>query len=283
MKSISKGKNFTQSLFIVVFLKLISHILFMTSFIASPIAFAQAPDITTSSIIAHGAVTIYANSLPFNPASGVSSNTISIVVAVPLINQSITFIPLSPMVVGGKDQTPVVTSTGFMAVEVISNTPSVCTIDFSKVHGVILVSGSVPENSTLVKLRIPSHATTVKTVFLISAYSSDEETVAGYFIARIAAVESNGASVRRFKEAIEINVPAGAKEGFPYLSYDGIRWHRLLKHESEELSSNLHAGYFVEDDGRIAIISDYLMLFGIRKPQAPLTIISPVEKLSVLA
>lgn len=295
-----------------------------------------------------GTIVIVAESSAFDPASGVSSNELAIVIAAPLIRQSTTFKTLAPMTVGGKDQAPIASSSSFLDVEIMSNTPSVCTIDFAKVHAVaagtcslkasqpgneeyapapvitqtvvvlanptekllvtkpvnvattlgsamydpdsidggyasVLVAGSGPKNAILVKLLIPGQATTIKTVFLISAYSSDEETAAGYFIARIAAVASNGTPIRRFKEAIEISIPAGSKEGFPYWSYDGNRWYRLIKLETEELPSNLHAGYFVEDDGRIAIFSDYLMLFGFRKPQAPLSIISPIEKLSVLA
>ena len=294
-----------------------------------------------------GTIVIAANSSAFDPVGGVASNELIIVVAAPLIRQSITFKTFAPMAVGGKDQATTATSSSFLDVGIMSNTPSVCTIDFAKVHAVaagtcslkasqpgneeyapapvitqtvvvksnptekilevkpvdvattlgsamydpdsidgghasVLVAGSGTENATLVKLLIPSHATTVKTVFLISAYSSDEETAAGYFIARIAAVASNGMPIRRFKEAIEINIPLGANDAYPYWSYDGNRWYRLIKLETEELPSNLHAGYFVEGDGRIAIFSDYLMLFGFRKPQAPLSIISPVEKLSVL-
>lgn len=295
-----------------------------------------------------GTLAITAESSAFDPASGVLSHELTINIAAPLIGQSIIFAKLNPMTVGGKDQAPIASSSSFLNVEIMSNTPSVCTIDFAKVHAVaagtcslkasqpgneryapapvitqsvvvsanptekisetkpvdvattlgsamydpdsidggyasVLISGSGPKNATLVKLLIPSNATTVKTVFLISAFSSDEETAAGYFIARIAAVASDGASIHRFKKAIQINIPAGANEGFPYWSYDGNRWYRLLKLETKELPSNRHAGYFVEDDGRIAIFSDYLMLVGFRKPQTPLSIISPVDKLSVLA
>lgn len=69
-------------------------------------------------------------------------------------------------------------------------------------------------------------------------------------------------------------------DGFPYWSYVGNSWHRLLKLDIEVLPSNLHAGYFVEADGRIVIFSDYLTLFGFRKAQAPLSVISPLEKLN---
>lgn len=403
MKLSAKELSGRKRRFIMIFLQLIPLLLFTTSIIPMPQAWAIAPMITSSSTITSGAlnpapiivgvgfaanvdkfdfsvntgktnlkydsvafidtthlrfnfhgtastgtIVISAESMAFDPASGESSNEISIVIVAPLIGQFITFKALAPMIVAGKDQAPIVSSNSFLNVEIMSNTPSVCTIDFTKIHAVavgtcylkafqrgneeyapapditqavvvsanptekisqtklvdvatalgsamynpdsigggyasVLVAGTRPENATLVKLLIPSHATKVKTVFLISAYSSDEETSAGYFIARIAAVTADGAAIRRFKEAIEINIPMGAKEGFPYWSYDGIRWYRLLKLETEKLPSTVHAGYFVETDGRIAIFSDYLMLFGFRKPQVPLSVISPVEKLKVLA
>ena len=295
-----------------------------------------------------GTIAIIANSSAFDPASGMTSNELTIVVAAPLIGQTITFNTLAPMAVGGKDQAPIATSSSFLSVEITSNTPSVCTIDFSKVHAVaagtcslkatqtgddkyapapvvtlkvivtdaptekksdtkpvdvsinlrsavydpaltsgdfssLLATGSGSEHFTLVKLLIPNHATKAKIVFLVSAFSNDEETAAGYFIARIVAVTSDGASIRRFIKAIEVNIPAGTKDGFPYWSDDGNSWHRLLKLETRSLTSNLQAGYFVEADGRITIFTDYLKLFGFRKPQALLSVVSPVDKLNVSA
>ena len=297
-----------------------------------------------------GTITIAANSSAFSPASGVSSNILSIVVAVPLINQAITFNPLSPMVVGGKDQAPVVSSTSFMPVEVISNTPSVCTLDFAKVHAVaagncslrasqsgdsvyapaspvtknVLVSANPAvksaepspnivatnlgsavydpnsvesgyisvlvassdqsfENSTLVKIVIPKLATTATTVILISAYSSDAETAAGYFVARIAAVNASGASVREFAKDFEVNLPAPARGAQPYYSNDGLLWEPLTNIDTEVLSPELHSAYFIEADGRIAILSHHFMLFGFRAAQETLTPISAVKKLDIAA
>ena len=295
-----------------------------------------------------GTITISANASAFVSLESQSSNTIEIIVPVALLKQIITFKPLAAMQVGSADQAPIVTANSGLNVVITSNTPSVCTIDFSKVHAVgagtcsvkatqagnsvyeaatsvvvtllvseevtvntasavkaelstrlssltydpnspdgayasVLVAGnsSSSENSTLLKLLVPPQATSVKTVFLISAYSSDEETAAGYFVARVAAVSSDGSSVRRFKEPIEINFPAGAKDADPYWSYDAINWYPLQQIKTEVLPSNQHAGYFVEADGRVAFLSDYLMLFGFRKPQLPLNTSSPVEQLTV--
>ena len=295
-----------------------------------------------------GTISISAESSAFAPDLGHASNSIGITVAAPLIFQTISFANLLPMKVGDKDQVINVSSSSDLKVVVESNTPSVCTIDFSKIHAVaagicsvkaiqtgntlyaaattvtktievsanpadvvaevkpieiatklgfvlydpdqtndtyaqVLVAGNTSgsENSHLVKLRIPPKAISTKTVFLVSALSSDEESAAGYFVARITAVASNGSSIRRFQKAIEINIPAGAKDSSPYWSYDEISWYPLQKIDSEALPANLHTAYFVEDDGRIAILTDYLMYFGLRKAQTNLSIISPVTKLAL--
>jgi hypothetical protein len=295
-----------------------------------------------------GTIEISADGAAFDPNAGHSSSSIEIIVAAPLIPQSISFVNLLPMKVGAIDQTINVTASSPLAVVVESNTPSVCTIDFSKIHAVapgtcsvkaiqtgnsvyaaattvtktmevsadpalvvtavksvdvatklgsalydpdqkdgayieVLVAGnkSTNENSHLVKLLIPSDAISSKVVFLISSLSTDEENAAGYFVARITAVTSDGTTIRKFKKAIEINIPAGAKDSFPYGSLDQITWYRLQKLDSEALPSNLHTGYFVEDDGRIAILSDNLMYFGLRKVQAPLSVISPATKIAL--
>jgi len=299
-------------------------------------------------VASEGAITISADASAFNPNAAHSSNTIEFSVAAPLIPQTISFANVLPMKVGDKDQVIYVSSTSSIKVVVESNTPSVCTIDFSKIHAVaagtcsveaiqagntlyaaattvtktiavsanpklvvaevkpievatklgsalydpdqtentyinVLVAGSDSgnENSQLVKLLIPPEAISTKAVFLVSSLSSNEESAAGYFVARVSAVSSDGTSIRRFKKAIEINIPAGAKDSFPYWSFDQISWYRLQKLDSEVLPSNLHTGYFVEDDSRIAFLTDYLMYFGLRKAQASLSIISPVAKLAL--
>jgi hypothetical protein len=299
-------------------------------------------------IASEGTITISADASAFSPNGGHTSNSIEIAVAAPLILQTISFANILPMKVGDKDQSINVSASSSLKVVVESNTPSVCTIDFSKIHAVaagtcsiratqtgnshyaaatsvtktmavsanptavvaevkpakvatklgsalfdpeqandtyaeVLVAGSNTgnENSYLVKLLIPPDALSTKAVFLVSSLSSDEDNAAGYFVARITAVTSNGSAIRRFENAIEINIPAGAKDSFPYWSLDEISWYRLQKLDSEALPSNQHAGYFVEADGRIAIFTDYLMYFGLRKVQTALSIISPVTKLAL--
>lgn len=299
-------------------------------------------------VASEGIITISANGSAFDPNAGHSSNTIEIVVAAPLISQTISFANLLPMKVGDKDQSINVSSTSSLDVLVKSNTPSVCTIDFEKLHAVaagicslnasqmgnslyaaaitvtktivvsanpanvvaevkpvvvatklgtalydpdeandtyvnVLVAGknTGSESADLVKLLIPPRAISTDAVFLISALSSDEESAAGYFAARITAVTSLGSSIRKFKKVVEINIPAGAKDSSPYWSYDEVSWYRLQKLDSEALPTNLHVGYFVEPDGRIAILTDYLMYFGNRKAQTNLSIVSPVAKLTL--
>lgn len=301
-------------------------------------------------VASEGTITISADASAFYPNAGHTSNSIEIVVAAPLILQTISFANVLPMKVGDKDQVINVSASSSLKVVVESNTPSVCTIDFSKIHAVaagtcsikatqtgnsryaaattvtktvaisanpaavvaevkpvkvatklgsasydpdqpndtyveVLVAGSQSgdENSHLVKLLIPPDAISTKAVFLVSSFSSDEESAAGYFAARITAVTSNGSAIRKFQKAIEINIPSGAKDSFPYWSFDEISWYRLQKLDSEALPANQHAGYFVEADGRIAILTDYLMYFGLRKAQTALSIISPVTKLAVSA
>lgn len=299
-------------------------------------------------VASEGTITISAEASAYTPNAGHSSNTIELVIAAPLISQTISFANILPMKVGDKDQAIYVSSTSSLKVVVESNTPSVCTIDFSKIHAVaagtcsvkaiqtgnslyaaattvtktiaisanpkavvtevkpvevatrlgsalydpdksddayikVLVAGSNSgnENSQLVKLLIPSGAITTKAVILVSSLSSDEESAAGYFVARITAVAADGTTIRKFKKPIEVNIPAGAKDSFPYWSFDQISWYRLQKLESEDLPTNLHTGYFVEDDGRIAVLTDYLMYFGLRKAQSSFSIISPVSKLAL--
>lgn len=132
-----------------------------------------------------------------------------------------------------------------------------------------------PNKAVLVKLLIPKGATDVPVVFLISAFSSDQETSAGYFVVRTKMINEDGKLISRLKSRIEINIPAGAIAGIPSWSLDGMSWHTLGRLESEVIRADVHAGYFIEKDGRIAIFSDYLMLFGFRKAQAPLTITPP--------
>jgi hypothetical protein len=128
------------------------------------------------------------------------------------------------------------------------------------------------ENATPVKLLVPPGATDTPVVFLISSYSTDAQSLDGYFVARIKAIAPDGTPSLHLKKPIEINIPAGASGSFPAWSYDAITWYKLKKLESEVLPADLHTGYFVEKDGRIAVLTDYLMLFGHRKDQAPLKI-----------
>jgi len=287
-----------------------------------------------------GTVTIQANASAFLPLASESSNTISIVVHAPLKSQSISFTTPMPMKVKDLDQSPKAVSTSGLMVVLTSNTPSICTIDFLKIHAVsagtcsitatqngnsnystaisvertftiigvdliipnepnppvqevtnlgsatydpknasstyisvLVASGdSNPNKATLVKLLVPPHTTDAPVVFLISSFSSDEETAAGYFVARIKSTFSDGIPNPRLKKSIEINIPAGAHGSFPSWSFDGSIWYKLEALSTEELPTDLHAGYFVEKDGRIAILSDYLMLFGFKKSQLPLKI-----------
>jgi hypothetical protein len=295
-----------------------------------------------------GTIQILAEASAFAPNAGHPSNQIEIFVAAPLILQTISFANILPISVGDKDQVLVVSSTSLLPVEVISNTPSVCTIDFVKVHAVaagtcsvkaiqpgnslyapaqdvtknvlildnsalkkagtepivaktnlgsaiydptsvesgyisVLVSSSDQsvDNSTFIKLVIPKNATSSKTLILISAYSSDAQTGAGYFVARVAAVDASGASVREFEKNFELNIPSPTNGALPYYSFDGSSWIPLTKLSTEELPPEIHSAYFIESDGRIAILSRHFMLFGFRATQKTLAPIAPVEKLNV--
>lgn len=290
-----------------------------------------------------GIITIQANSSAFFPVATSASNTISIAVPAPLAPQSISFTTPAAMTVKSLDQIPKATASSGLSVLLSSNTPSVCTIDFLKIHAVaagicsitatqignsvvapalavtkifavsalpsvtpippgvpdevvtnlgsasydpknasttyvsVLVAGETadPKTATFVKLFIPAGATEAPVVFLISAFSSDAETATGYFVVRIKSSTAVGTSISRFKKSIEINIPAGAIEGIPFWSFDGFIWHKLNQIKTEVMPSNLHAAYFVEKDGRIAIFTDYLMLFGFRQNQSILAISPP--------
>lgn len=287
-----------------------------------------------------GTITIQANVSAFSPVAIEPSNIISLVVPAPLLTQSISFITPSTMRVKDPDQIPKATATSGLTVVLVSNRPSVCTIDFLKIHavaagtcsitatqngnsiylpatpvektftilGVDLVTqgqpdqpvqkvtnlgsatydpknasstyisvlvgdaNSNPKNATLVKLLLRPGTTDAPVVFLISSFSSVEETAAGYFVARIKSTTLDGTLNLRLKKSIEINLPAGAPGSFPAWSLDGLTWFKLKALSAEVLPADLHAGYFVEKDGRIAFLSDYLMIFGFKKSQLPFKI-----------
>ena len=103
------------------------------------------------------------------------------------------------MKVKDPDQSPKATSTSGLTVFLVSNKPSVCTIDFLKIHAV--AAGTCSITATQNGNSIYSPATSVEktftiigvdpvtpgepdppVVFPISSISSDEETAAGYFV-----------------------------------------------------------------------------------------------------
>ena len=287
-----------------------------------------------------GTITIQATASAFLPMASEASNTISIVVPVPLIAQSITFILPITMKLYDNDITPKATATSGLTVVLTSNTPSVCAIYFFLIHAIsagtcsimatvngnliysqaipvtrsflVLANNPVtpleptnptevvtnlgtlshdpkkpsggyisvlvanesadPKDATLIKMLIPAKTTEVPVVFYFSAYSTDEETAEGYFVVRIISTTSDGTPIARLKKIIEINVPAGAPGSLPSWSFDGFTWYKLKALVTRKLPSDLHAGYFVEKDGRVAIMSDYLMLFGFKKSQVPFKI-----------
>jgi hypothetical protein len=99
-----------------------------------------------------GTIKIQAAATAFDPVAGDVSNTLSIDIPDALINQLISFKAPSSMSVGDADQAPIASSSSFLSVETMSNTPSVCTIDFSKIHavsaGTCLIKASQAGNST---------------------------------------------------------------------------------------------------------------------------------------
>lgn len=295
-----------------------------------------------------GVIKISAYGTAYAPANQASSNELTITVLAALSNQTITFAPLKAMEIGQLDQTPFATSTSGLPVSLLSNVPSICTIDFEKIHPVsagvcsikaiqsgnslynpaldvtrtfiitspivvppvpteptlkdevastlgslaynpediaglsksILFTDSAFGGSLLLKVTIPPKATLSETVFLISTFSSVQENATGYFTAKIIGVTSNGTMVRKINGVIEIETPAGATDALPYWSHDGEHWYQLAEVQPGPLPKNLHAGFYVNKDKRITILTDYLMLFGLKKPQAPLTIVSPVKGLN---
>lgn len=291
-----------------------------------------------------GTITIQANTSAYFPVTTEPSNILSIVVPFPLIPQIITFTTPEKMMVKDKDQVPVAYSSSGLTVVLTSNTQSICTIDFLKIHAVaagtcsitasasgdLIYASAVPvtrsfsilpfasagsnvpvppvenvtnlgsaaydpmhtdvdyvsvlvaskdvesKKATLVNLLVSPGTTVEPAVFLISSFSSDEETAMGYFVARIKLVTSIGKAIAKLKKHIEINIPAGAALSVPSWSLDGQAWYKLRQFATKELPADYHAGYFVEKDSRINIFTDYLMLFGHRKLQEQLHISSPV-------
>jgi hypothetical protein len=144
---------------------------------------------------------------------------------------------------------------------------------------VIESTGTVHDGHALVELVIAPGATNAPAVFFVSSFSTDEETSAGYFVARIKAILSDGNPISSLKKVTQIHIPAGAIDATPSWSLDGLSWHKLKKLASNSLPSDAHAGYFGEEDGRNIIFTDYLMLFGYRKDQVQLNISSAARSI----
>jgi len=140
-------------------------------------------------------------------------------------------------------------------------------------------AGTVHDSHALVELVIAPGATDTPAVFFVSSFSTDQETAAGYFVARVKAISSDGSAINSLKKATEIHIPAGAVDARPSWSMDGLNWYKLKKLEIKSLPSDAHAGYFSEDGGRIVILTDYLMLFGYKKDQVQLNISSAVRSM----
>ncbi len=117
-----------------------------------------------------GTITIQANASAFLTIAPEASNTISIVVPAPLIPQSISFTQPSTMTVMDRDQIPITSSTSGLAVVLISNTPSVCTIDFLKIHAV--AAGTCSITATLNGNLIYSRAISVTRSFIVLTNNS---------------------------------------------------------------------------------------------------------------
>lgn len=293
-----------------------------------------------------GSIIITVNTSAYAAAGTTTSNVLTLSVPVPMVNQYINLAAFLPMIVGETDQTIKATSSSGLQVTISSNTPSVCTIDFAKIHAVsagtcsikaqqtgdtiynaaptltrtltvtakntpapqvtprpevatelgsmnydpqnpaggyksILVTNSQFAHAIILKLQLPPEATPSTTVFLVSASSTAKENAAGYFTARILGITSDGTVVKKLDKPIEINIPQGAVDALLYWSFDGKHWYQLSILTSKALPANLHTGYFIGEDTRISILTDYLMLFGLRKPQLPLTVLSPVTKLNL--
>lgn len=137
MKLRSKELSDKKTLFTMVFLQLLPILLLISSIIAMPQALATSSVITTSSTIMNGAL----DPAPIIVGVGFApnANKFDFVVDMGKTNfeyDSIAFITLAPMTVGGKNQAPIASSSSLLNVEIVSNTPSVCTIDFEKIHAV---------------------------------------------------------------------------------------------------------------------------------------------------
>ena len=144
---------------------------------------------------------------------------------------------------------------------------------------VVESASAIHDGHSLVKLVIAPGATKAPAVFFISSFSTDEETLAGYFVARIKAIASDGSAIAILKKVTEISIPAGAVGATPSWSFDGLSWYKLKKLATKSLPSDAHAGFFSEEDGRIAILTDYLMLFGYRKDQVQLSLTSAARSI----
>lgn len=145
----------------------------------------------------------------------------------------------------------------------------------------ILVASKDPSqsNTTHLQLVVPSRATVGPAVFLISAFSSDAETAEGYFVAKVLLIDKDGAAINYVAGAYEIKMPAGGLDSSLFWSSNSLTWQKIPESQIEFLPNDLHAIFFREKDGGIAVLTDQLGIFGYRKEQAPLTITTSVAVL----
>ena len=83
-----------------------------------------------------GTLTIQANISAFDPAADAVSNTLSIIVPVQMISQTIDFLTPVPMRIDNQDQALNLTTTSGLPLTVIVNSPSVCAIVLNKIHAI---------------------------------------------------------------------------------------------------------------------------------------------------
>ena len=145
----------------------------------------------------------------------------------------------------------------------------------------IFVASKDPSQSktTHLQLVVPSRATVGPAVFLISVFSTDAETAEGYFVAKVLLIDKDGAAINYVAGAYEIKMPVSSLDSALYWSSNGLTWQKIPESQIEFLPNDLHAIFFREKDGGLAVLTDRLGIFGYRQEQAPLTITSSVAVL----
>jgi hypothetical protein len=146
----------------------------------------------------------------------------------------------------------------------------------------LLLSPSDADEPSQAIVSVPFTAAAVGTVF-DAAPALTEAAEAGYRAVSIIARDADGRSVTELDDQVRILFDPPAEGAVPVTSDDGgITWTILPELDRPNLTPGQRHGYYVEEDGRIWILTRHLSLFGLLAEQSvPITVTAPVTTLGI--